>query len=161
MSTKTLIAVLGLASAVAIAPPSYAADRKIMPGSACQPISETAEFSKDLFGRILNPSASARLFVDCPVVRDNTASGAGNAVISSFMKVFDANGAPAPNIICTFFSEFDTSLAGVDFATDSTGGSNAATLSFANITGDPNGYYHIFCGIPPGGNIKEYQWDEL
>lgn len=134
-------------------------DAKTLPGSTCQPISNTAAFAKDGIGRISNPSATASLTVDCPVVRDTMAANGTDGVDVGFIRVEDNHS--AQNISCTLFSENKLNNGLTDVIGDSSVGEGVQQLDYLDLASSFEGYYHYFCTIPPteGGvrsNIKEY-----
>lgn len=125
-------------------------DSKTLPGSMCQPASNTAVFSKDSSGRISNPSTTAPLIVNCPVVRDVSAANGTNGVSVGWIRVVDNH--PVQNINCTLVSENKLNNNFTDSITDVTAGVGVQQLDYLDLASSFEGYYHYHCTIPPRSN---------
>jgi len=130
-------------------------DAKILPGSACQPTSSSEAFSTDGIGRILNPSPTVILFVDCPIVRDVRAANATDGLDVGWVRVEDNHS--LQNISCALLSENKLDNNAIDFVTDASAGEGVQQLDFSDLASSVQGYYHYLCSIPPTeGGVPSY-----
>lgn len=106
-------------------------DSKTLPGSMCQPTSNTAVFSKDSSGRISNSSPTAALTVDCPVVRDVSAANGTDGVDVGWIQVVDNH--PTQTFNCTLYSENKNDNNSTDSITNATPSMGVHQLDYSDL----------------------------
>ncbi|MBI4509435.1 MAG: hypothetical protein HY698_07340 [Deltaproteobacteria bacterium] len=123
-----------------------ATDDKVYPGAGCVKEGTTGTPLVDDRGRIWNASLTEWLWVECPIVRDDT----GGVVDDADLYAYDLH--YSNNITCTLYG-WNREGSGVNgISTRSTSGSNSGgqALDFDALNWAGSDWYNVIrCGIPP------------
>lgn len=126
-------------------------DYKIFPGIMCAPIgARTQDFM--VWSDSIQNNGTVGLDVICPLVRDNALNVDGTAALE--LNIW--NELYGVNFYCVAYS-FDKYGVQIDFASAITGlqGKRSLKLSVANSVAE--GYYTLYCLVPPGSRIYSYK----
>lgn len=160
--TGTLFAL----SVLATGGPAAALDGKTLPGSACEPLNQSAPYAEDIFGGIFNPSTTQTLTVNCPVVRDTIGGNSSNGIDVAVVKVFDQNLLTSRDVSCNLTSRSSTGqVVEVNFRSTTGASSSVQTLTFTDLASQSGGFYNLSCSIPPKNGTAQsgiimYEVDE-
>ena len=155
MLTAVFMAAIG-------APPVYAGDSKIYPGTMCVRWSGTNTPTYE-FGAIGNPS-STWLYIDCPAVHDVLGKNISSGWVGMIDQNYDAD------IRCRLTSVYRSGNAYTFWETPelgSTGSSaNPQNISYGGVYSNGSTHYYYSCRIPPAFNgnvsrITSYQVNEV
>ncbi|MDE1461332.1 hypothetical protein [Spartinivicinus poritis] len=163
MKNKTLT-VFGVLVSSAITVSSHAADIKNYQGTHCVPITSSSSYSSEYryshpFGYIQNKSSSKWLYLECPLVRDDTT--ANNQASAGYVRVKDRNA--ADDVECAFYRVYDTGTVASGYVKRSSGSSTTMQqLDFPNLNqGGAKYTMHMKCKLPPSTTLYSYSANEL
>lgn len=116
------------------------------PGSTCVKTSgPSPAYGMSTMG---NPSSSARMYVDCPMVKNSSSS-----IKSGWMRVMDRH--PSQAIDCTLMSAYASGNTVYYYSTSDASAGSAASwqkLTFGSLAEYDEGYYYYSCSLPPTYN---------
>ncbi|MCX4027541.1 hypothetical protein H0A36_19530 [Endozoicomonas sp. SM1973] len=163
MKSKTLT-VFGVLMSSVMTVSSYAADIKNYQGTHCVPITSSSTYSSEYryshpFGYVQNTSSSKWLYLECPLVRDDTT--ANNQASAGYVRVKDQNA--SLDVECAFYRVYDTGNVAGGSVKRSSGSSTAMQqLDFPNLNQGGSKYtMHMKCKLPPSSKLYSYSANEL
>jgi len=143
------------------------ADTKAYAGSSCMPVNQAnLAFHNIQGGSIVNSSDTGTLSVSCPIVKDNTRSGATGAkgIASVIVTVIDGNPNPNAVVSCVIQSRDKTDHV-QDSRADSTVNLPGIGTVFMQLVGGfgnqnvplspSDGSYTLSCSLPPAAIVNE------
>ncbi|MES9969877.1 MAG: hypothetical protein ABW092_07555 [Candidatus Thiodiazotropha sp.] len=129
-------------------------DSKTYPGRNCiaQDANEANKFSNLAFGMYFHKDHSGYLYVDCPIVRDNTENTNGTYAV--YVNV--TNPPRTTMVECTLYSYSSTGSL-LESYTDKTPLSGNRVLYLDVDYSSVGGYYGITCLLPSLGSVISYE----
>ncbi|MGH8491136.1 MAG: hypothetical protein ACREXS_20305 [Gammaproteobacteria bacterium] len=155
MSTKNRLMAVAAVSLVTLGSNAYAVDRKVMPGSACQP--RSPDNGQDIFALldgVTNSNPTDLAFVLCPIVRDNTSTNP-NGLLQVQLLVKGSSNDELVSCVLDSRQANGTRIQRDEAATD---GGLLGLIVKQNARID--GYYVVQCALPPGGTVVSYSYVE-
>ena len=156
---RKIYSVLAAVAASALTTNAAASDEKSIHHSACVGITDLARTNSAYFSSYLeNQHASYTQTFMCPILRDNLTSDVAN--IRGFL--YDSSA--TREITCTIAAYDEDGDYSDSYLWDSAAVSVTGDVTFNLSSVLPlaanNGYYVVWCDLPPGSRIYGFRWSE-